>query len=41
MKRLVKQFGIYREEGLISKKGGAIGNHRLAEGDWALIIAKS
>jgi len=32
VKRLVKQFRAYKEIGLISKKRGGIGNHRLPEG---------
>ena len=32
LKRLVKQFRAHKEVGLISKKRGAIGNHRLPEG---------
>jgi transposase len=32
VKQLVKQFRAHKEMGLISKKRGAIGNHRLPEG---------
>lgn len=32
LKRLVKQFRTHKELGLVSKKKGAIGNHRLPEG---------
>ena len=32
LKRLVKQFRAHKEVGLISKKRGAMGNHRLPEG---------
>ena len=32
MKRLVKQFRIHREEGLVSKKRGSPSNHQLPKG---------
>ena len=32
MKRLIKQFRIYREEGLVSKKRGSPRNHQLPKG---------
>jgi hypothetical protein len=32
VKRSVKQFRVHKEMGLISKKRGAIENHRLSEG---------
>jgi hypothetical protein len=32
LKRLVKQFKTHKELALVSKKRGAIGNHRLPEG---------